>query len=342
MMKRLLFIIILGFAPRLLLAYVYPGQGDVANFAQSAAIFARGGNIYVEQFHYNYSPLLGLPLVFVNTLPLPFGFAWRLFLSIISLINAALIARHSQRKALVFTLYWLNPAFIFFEGYRGQFEPLVVLPLLLALYHKRGGFWPGSVTLLMKHSSLFGVWTLFVYRVGTKRAIGWMVAGLAIFALSLALYLPDGLPNIINRVLLYKSWEGYGFGSSLLFWLVMPFTPFVAHWLKLDLPDALLFSLLSTLVFAYGANVDLFAMLIPFAYVKLERWGWYAAPLSVIAAVIVAPWSRLDVPEPNPANWLWIIAFAWFIQWILKHSKVEWESTKERRIEKRYGLDLDI
>lgn len=321
-MKRstLILIIVAGVALRLVLAAVYHGLYDLVQFERSASIFAHGGNIYVEQFYYNYSPLIGLPLVLVRSLPLPFDFGWRALLSVASLVNGLLIYRIS-RKPLYFILYWLNPAVMLYDGYAGQFEALAVLPILLALYHKKGTWILGTLAIVIKHSTLFGVWTLFVYKVGARRAAFWLAATVAIFTLTFVPYLPDGLNGIVSRVLLYKSWAGYGFGSSLLFWTVMPFIPFAAKALRLDLFDAMLLSLLSTLVFAYGAGADLFAMIFPLAFLRPSRW---LVPLTVAALLLISPLTHLEMATPiNTNNLLWIIVTAWAGWMALRGIKIE-------------------
>ena len=122
----------LGLMLRVYFAATVHGIVDVTNFARSADIFAHGGNIYVEQFYFNYTGILALPLVLARAVPLPFDFSWRLLLSLISAGNGILIARLSRRPAYVFIAFWLNPAVIYLDGYYGQTEALCMLPLLAA------------------------------------------------------------------------------------------------------------------------------------------------------------------------------------------------------------------
>ena len=305
----LLFVIAIGLILRLYFAAAYHGLYDLVQFERSASIFAYGGNIYVQQFYYNYSPAIGLPLVLVHLIPFPFDFTWRAFLSVTSLINGLLIYKIS-RKPLYFILYWLNPAVILYDGFLGQFEALAVLPILLALYHKKGTWLLGTLAIVIKHCTLFAVWTLFVYKVGTQRAALWLIAALAVFALTFTPYLPDGLNGIIQRVLLYHSWGEYGFASAWLFWLIMPCIPFIAKALAFDIVDAVLFSVIATLVFAYGAGADLFAMIFPLAFLRPTRW---LIPLTAGVVLLISPWTHLEMAEPfNTVNLLWSIIVVWF------------------------------
>ena len=315
----LVLVVCAGLAFRLFFAASYHDPYDLIQFERSASIFLHGGNIYVQQYYYNYSPLIGIPLALIRLSPLPFDFGWRAFLSIVSLFNGLLVYRISQ-KPLYFCLYWLNPAVILYDGYLGQFEALAVLPILLALYHKKGTWILGTLAIVIKHSTLFGVWTLFVYKAGVKRAAFWLAATVAVFALTFVPYLPDGLNGIVNRVLLYKSWAGYGFGSSLLFWAMMPLIPFAAKALRLDLWDAILLSLLATLAFAYGAGADLFAMIFPLAFVRPTRW---LMPLTGAVLLLIAPWTRLEMAEPfNTVNLLWVVALLWMAVWSFSRLKL--------------------
>lgn len=120
---------VIGLALRLYVA-AGPNVYDVMNFETSATIFAQGGNIYTEQYYYNYSPALALPLLIARAMPLPFPLAWRLLLSLVSTVNGLLIARLSRRPAFIFLAFWLNPAVIMLDGYWGQTEALAMLPLL--------------------------------------------------------------------------------------------------------------------------------------------------------------------------------------------------------------------
>lgn len=317
-------IIALGFSLRAYFALLPPPL-DAANFAVSASIFAHGLNIYTSQPFYNYSPLLGIPLALVTQLPLPFAVAWRLFLSCVSLVNGLLITRLSKRPQLVFTAYWLCPATILYDGYSGQFESLAVLPLLIALAYQRWTFPGGASGLIVKHVTLPLTWALFVYRTTPKRAALWLVAALALFALTFTPYLPAGLDDIVRRVLLYHSWGGYGFGSPVLFYAAIAVAPFAARRLGLDLIDGLVLCAVVQVVTTYGMGSNNIYPLMALGFIRPSRW---LVPLCAVYVLLVNPWHPLEMAQPiNTNNALWLVCLAWLA--VMVSSRVRLPSAKD-------------
>lgn len=124
---------LLGLALRLALIAVLPGNPDIANFAATAAIVRTGRNLYAEQYFYNYSPIIGW---LIALLPPPFGVTYRAALSLVTLVDAWLIASLSgQRKALVFALCWCCPVMVLYDASYGQFENVALAPILLAVLY---------------------------------------------------------------------------------------------------------------------------------------------------------------------------------------------------------------
>ena len=315
----LILVVMVGLAIRLFLSVIYhTGLTDVIHFQESARIFLHGGNIYAEQYFYNYSPTLGIPLALIASIPLPFFLTWRIFLTLISLINAILIARLSSRSAFIFMLFWLNPALIILDGYYGQFEALAMLPILLALYHKKGTFALGTLSILVKHLTLPLTWALFVYRENRQRAVLWMLAALALFFAAFIPYLPAGAPRIVTRVFMYTSSGGYGFGSSMLFYAAITALPFIAKSLGLDLIDGLLFIVLGQFVTTAGASVTHFYMVLALA---LVRPSWWLVPLTAVSVLLASPWTHLEL-YAGAYNALWIVALVWFIYLFIKNSRI--------------------
>lgn len=177
----------------------------------------------------------------------------------------------------------------------------------------------GTASLSIKHVTLFLVLTLFVYAFGPRRAVLLMVGSLAIFGLSFAPYIRDGYQRIIDRVILYRSWDRYGFNSPLLFWLVMPWTPFIARRLRLDLPDALLFSTLCLFTFAYGVGADLFALLFAVAFIRPTAW---LVPLTAVVLLLINPWHGLEMNQPfNTNNAAWLVVAPWLVHFTYNRYK---------------------
>lgn len=290
---------------------------DVQNFERSAAIFAQGGNIYTEQYFFNYSPVLALPLVIARAAPLPFFLSWRLLISLISAVNGILIARLSRSPARVFMLWWLNPAVIILDGYYGQTEAFAMLPLLAAVcWSNYRTFIGGTLALLVKHLTLPLVWCLFIYRTNVKRAAWWMVAALAIFMATFIPYLPDGAVRIVTRVFLYNSWGGYGFGSTPLFIAAIVSLPFIARWLRMDVIDALLLTALGQLTFAYGASLSHLYLVLALGAVRPSRW------LILPSLVVCIMPGGLDAMMGSH-NLVWAAVLPWFVYLVVKRRAME-------------------
>lgn len=307
----LILVTLVGFALRMYFVSTYHEFGDLVRFGQTAAIMARGGNIYVEQYYYNYSPLYGLFLGALYHVPLfRFDFVLRLFLSCITLANAVLASRIAGTPR-VFVLYWLNPVFMLYEAYAGQFEQVALLPILLALYAPASrAFWLGALALLIKHITLPLVWALYVIKTDKPlRSALWMIAALALFAVSFAPYLPDGLNGIVSRVLLYRTpGQSYGFGSSALFYAAIVILPFVARALKLDIVDTLTFVVLGQLLFMPFASSNYFVLALG---IGLLRPRWWLVPLGVVMLLLFSPWTSLETVRAfSGCNALWPVVLA--------------------------------
>lgn len=303
-------VIVIGLALRLYVAACYPGGYDLIQLERSASIFVRGGNIYVEQFYFNYSPAIGLPLSAAYAAPFPFRFTWRLLINLVSLVNGLLVARLTKRLAMTFLLYWLNPALIIADGWTGQFEQMALLPLLFAL-NSGLTFAGGVLAVLIKHLLAPLTWCLYVYRTTPRRAVLWCIVVSALFLASFLPYLPDGAARIVERVLLYRSTGGYGFGSAALFAVTVAALPFVAQRLRLAPPDALLFCALGQIVTMPGMGSQYFTLVFVLGMLRPARW---LVPLSALWLLFNSPW----IPIPgmisgfNVNNLPGLVCVGWF------------------------------
>ncbi len=137
---KLLLIIVLALALRLLLAVTAPINPDATNYATVAAIVRGGGNVYEQTQFYNYSPLwfhiLGVLDMARGAVPL--AVAVRVFLSALDMPNIILIhliAKHLHPERAIYgaILYAFNPATVLIVAWHGQFESLALLPALAAV-----------------------------------------------------------------------------------------------------------------------------------------------------------------------------------------------------------------
>ncbi|MGH7862212.1 MAG: hypothetical protein ACREOS_08215, partial [Candidatus Dormibacteraceae bacterium] len=148
------------------------------------------------------------------------------------LIGAIAARLAPGRGRLAFSVYLLNPVAILLVGFHGQFENLALLPLLGALYLSMRGraglpswvIWLlGTASLLIKHLTIFSVWTLFVYVFTGRRRPLLMALSVLVFLVSFLPYLPRGFDGIVHNVFLYGSGGGfYGIGvPTYLIWRVL-------------------------------------------------------------------------------------------------------------------------
>jgi hypothetical protein len=306
--RALWLVALVGLTLRLFVLLLTPDvYGDVQRFAQSAAIFARGGNIFVEQYYWNYTPAYGVLLVPLRLVPLPFNITLRLFLSGVCFVNACLAARLSRQPRRTFILYWLNPVFMLLDAWQGQFEQVALLAALLALCSRRPSrIWLGGLlALLIKHLTLPLTWCLYLYGARRwQRAVLWMVAALALFALSFAPYLPNGVYRIVTRVLLYHGvGPVYGLGSPVLFYAALVLLPLVARRFRLDVIDGLLFTALGQMVFIYGIAFNYFTPTLALAMIRPTTWGMLLT--LVLSMGLAAPLVGLSDPSALYLAALW-------------------------------------
>lgn len=337
-------------------AHIY----DQQSYEMVVAAVRAGHNVYASVTRYNYAPVWAYVLTAIATLAdalhIPFWLLLRLFLALIDCINAILIGHivtvsaALPRKRLVMLAYLFNPLAIAITGYDAQFEAFAVLPLLIAIFlARRGDFrwlWPlATAALLIKHITLFAVWTLFVAHYRPRRAIAYMSGSLAIFALSFAPFLPDGASGIWTNVLHYTSINTvYGFGlilpisiHAVLFYTAMFALPvLVAPFLDL--------SALAFLALTYGIGDQY--LILPLFWTTPSRLYWLFSIVGSLA-ILLPPLLSLLVPSlvgEGTSGWLIAIALlnsAWLIVliWLIARLRRAIRLNKQQISTPRYLLD---
>lgn len=313
---QLLIALFLGLGLRLTLAIATQGNYDLRSYEIVSAIVRSGGNVYAETNRYNYTPLWSFVLAFpINV---------RVFLSCVDILNAILISHIANHRAGIF--YALNPVSVLLVGYGGQFETLAALPILLALYLKKGAPLLCALAIIIKHDLIFIAWCVLIYRYGWRRA---GIVILAIMAAFLATFLPyrDAMPNIIRNVFLYQSIPNvYGFGLISHYAIVgllalMPFVPLVSKWSGYTLWQALVMTVLAQFVLMPGFGDQYWVLLPLFAF---EPSAWRTAVIwSLAGLILLLPWSitaewNLVPYVPRLMNIGWVLSMGWLIVLITK------------------------
>lgn len=317
--------ILLGLFARLYFASVYYGNYDQESYEIVVKIMLQGGNVYKETSRYNYSPIWSWILLALSFVPVPFHLAIRGFLSIADLgcaILISLIVKRSKPNLWLraFILYWLNPVAILIVGYHGQFETLAMLPLLLSLYIRRANWLLATLSLLIKHITLPGIWVIFCFSASTKRkAILSMAASLAVFGASFLPYINEGYRGILQNVLLYHSTSRiFGFSSFvsplivyLLFGCIIFFLPWILKDRKVPIYQTMGTAFLSFIVFSPGMAQQYFLLPLLTAQ-SLPYWGYVIFSLSATLWILVNP-SGLWLPIFDWLNWFWQLNLVWIV-----------------------------
>jgi hypothetical protein len=124
-----------GLICRLLVLVWMAGGSNSSNFFDTARIMAAGGNVYVEQIYYNYSPLPGFVVAALLSLGVTWHTAYYLFVMVGDFLAGVFAGGASGRRGKwVFVLIWCNPALSIFAAREAGFDVWAVIPLLAALW----------------------------------------------------------------------------------------------------------------------------------------------------------------------------------------------------------------
>jgi hypothetical protein len=312
---------------RLAFALFHPGNFDAASYEIVAGIVERGGNVYAETSRYNYSPVWSFVLLVLHQLPVSFRFAVGGFLSLVDAANAYLIFLIAGPVAAL--VYFCNPASVIMVGLHSQFEPLALMPLLLALHlHRRGKHWAlvwalATLSLIIKHNMLFLVLMLFLYVFrGRIRPLVAMGASSALFLLSFVPYLPDGLTGIVDNVFRYSGMQGlWGLDALLVWWSTPIFIPVMVALLyimrdRLPLLDGMAFAAVAFLALSPGIGTQYFLLLLVFGSLKPSKFlitfsallfVYMCGALHYLNLFGISAWDGFWI------NTLWLAAFVWLI-----------------------------
>jgi hypothetical protein len=197
---------------------------DVAAFTDVVAVLRRGGALYVETSHYNYSPLWAQILLALDAaarlLGCSFAAALGGFLTAADAATAALLHRLAgggERGAAAALLFFANPVSVFASSFHLQFDDVAILFLVLALVaatnvppSRAGAVVALSASIVVKHFTVFFP-PLFLDRTG-RRGLR-PVETLIPFAAFAAVFLPyaRSWPAVRRSVFEYRGLaEDYG------------------------------------------------------------------------------------------------------------------------------------
>ncbi len=338
-----LVIVFLGTLVRLVLAYFYFGNYDMASWEIDAHLGVRGMNVYAHTARYDYAPVWFWILTFLKSLQLRFAgltfhFVLRAFLTGVDLLLLFLIlpmARFKNQSIVKTALFfYLNPVSFLLTGFHGQIENLALLMVAAALYgHYKlkdktvaaGWIWFFStLALLIKHNILYEVVTLLKYAARRLPMVLFLLAlAIGVFLLSFIPYWHEGKENIIHHVLLYKSREGrYGLTSFFnfprlreLFILGVVLYPLSLK--KKDILQECLLGALFFLVFTSGIGIQYFVLPIIFGALRPSpAFLLYSCmtTLFILGMPLNLYVKTFQLIPFYGWNMVWVAAIFWFIK----------------------------
>lgn len=307
-MRKTLILLMVGTLIRVVVAMSTDPLPHFEHYAQDAAIWRHGGNIYVEQTNYNYSPVqyhvLGMVGASADILGLPLTLAWRILFIVGDALIFLVLYRHNRRDALLFLF---NPATIYFSAYLGSFETWAIIPLLYALWNADCNvLLMGILAVLIKQNVVFFVWTLYVYRYGLKRGLMAIVVTAFVFAVSFVPYLRDGYPAIWHNVIAYSGLAPYGFANyltsptpQLLCFVGMLLLPIFAKQSGLILAQGLQLSAIGYIALIYGSSSPMYMFPV-----------YLATDVAILSAASVLAF-MLYFPLTRPFSYMLVYLVGW-------------------------------
>jgi hypothetical protein len=139
-MRPLFVALVLSLVVRWTIAHHAPILIDTRNFEITGRIVASGGNLYAEQWAYNYAPTIGYlagGIVVISVITdVPFPTLWRGTLASFDLVNVVLVYSIARRRKRLLTwLYAFNPATLLATAWWGQFDLIALIPIFAACYY---------------------------------------------------------------------------------------------------------------------------------------------------------------------------------------------------------------
>ena len=316
----------------------FPGNYDVAAFADAVAILRRGGALYLETPRYNYSPVFAYGLLGLARLgelagaSLPAMLGALLFA--VDAATAGLLARMAgggRRGAAAGLLFFANPVSVFVSSFHLQFDGLAILALLLAVHAAErrpdGGRVPLwlSVSLIVKHIAAFFP-PLFVR--GRRRSGISLFAAAIPYAAFAASFFPlwRQWPGIRSHVLEYRSLaEDYGVGMlrdvawlprwlpSAVFAAAVVATLFLLRRGEVPIRRACLRLFLVMLLFAPGICEYYFVW--PVALGALTGGAGYLVYTATVSAFFLGSPDGLNLPLRHLPGWhgIWWSTLLWLL-----------------------------
>jgi hypothetical protein len=219
---------VLGFLGALAVRAVYLARfstnPDFAAFAEVVAILRRGGDLYVETSHYNYSPVWAHCLLALDGIARLLGCSFALalggFLAAVDAATAVLLHRLAgggRRGTSAALIFFANPVSVFCSSFHLQFDGVAILFLVFALVcaakvspSRAGTVAALSASIVVKHVTMFFP-PLFLAR-SSRRGLR-LAEALIPYACFAAVFLPFARtwPAVRRNVFEYRGLaEDYG------------------------------------------------------------------------------------------------------------------------------------
>ena len=346
-------ILVYGVLIRLILLFS-PITFDLSQFEKSLNIFKNGGNIYLQQKFYNYSPLF-LYLLSITSLPfqlfnLPGWLAIRITVITFDLLIFYLLLKILKLKKLpsyLTALFFLNPVVYIVSAHHTQFDNIAIFFLLWAyfLYLKKESirhstlkiFILLTLSLTIKHIVLFFTLAAFVAFFGKRKGFILFSLSLILFLLSFLPYLITSFPAIKQNVFSYSAnpfvygiglgltnlrikfpiFQKLGFYYRYLFFLIMFSFPFIIGHDKNPI-KTILASILLFLVLTPGVQSHYFAL--PIAIASLSPSKEFLGYSLAVGTFYLTFYAELSPLNIIPISAIWIFALYWFIIFMFENS----------------------
>lgn len=347
---QLIIIIILGIFLRLYLANG-SHNFDITSYQKDINIFNNGGNIYVEQTAYNYSPFLFILLGILGKIQQflhfqSFPFYIRTFITFIDILTTIILFKLALKNKLsvikTVGLFFLNPISIIISGHHGQFENISILFLLFAIYLYQGKYFRNKILfissiltigLIIKHIIIYQIYLFYLHVFKNKiKATLVFLFSCFIFLLTFLPFILEGYHQIITQVFKYGGLGGlygvtyfirnfcsncstFGFQNEILYkyFFIIGMGLLCLFLSNKNIIKGSLLLFLLFLAFTPGVGAQFF--ILPIALGALQPSRWYYLYTLIGTLFLLGNFDEMNIQIFQFVNWntVWLFTILWLV-----------------------------